>query len=99
MVVSNPLRTRAIVQAKVKTDEIDARTLAELLAADYIPAVWQPDQATRELRRRVSHGELHRAFATVRCFDPRAPSASPPIKCKPQTQYCDAQKHEDAGGR
>jgi len=55
VVVSNPLRTRAIAQAKVKTDEIDARTLAELLAADYIPEVWQPDEATRELRRRVSH--------------------------------------------
>lgn len=55
VVVSNPLRTRAIAQAKVKTDEIDARTLAELLAADYIPAVWQPDPTTRELRRRVAH--------------------------------------------
>jgi len=55
VVISNPLRTKAIAQAKVKTDEIDARTLAELLAADYIPAVWLPDQATRELRRRVSH--------------------------------------------
>jgi transposase len=54
VVVSNPLRTRAIAQAKVKTDEIDARTLAELLAADYIPEVWQPDEATRELRRRVA---------------------------------------------
>ena len=54
VVVSNPLRTRAIAQAKVKTDEIDARTLAELLAADYIPEVWVPDQATRELRRRVA---------------------------------------------
>lgn len=54
VVVSNPLRTRAIAQAKTKTDEIDARTLAELLAADYIPEVWQPDEATRELRRRVA---------------------------------------------
>ncbi len=54
VVVSNPLRTKAIAQAKVKTDEIDARTLAELLAADYIPQVWQPDPATRELRRRVA---------------------------------------------
>jgi hypothetical protein len=56
VVISNPLRTRAIAQAKVKTDEIDARTLAELLAADYIPEVWLPDPATRELRRRA-HSE------------------------------------------
>jgi transposase len=54
VVVSNPLRTRAIADAKVKTDTIDATTLAELLAADYLPAVWQPDPATRALRRRVA---------------------------------------------
>lgn len=54
VVVSNPLRTRAIADAKVKTDTIDAATLAELLAADYLPTVWQPDPATRALRRRVT---------------------------------------------
>jgi transposase len=55
VVVSNPLRTRAIASAKRKTDDIDAATLAELLAADYLPPVWQPDAATRRLRRLVSH--------------------------------------------
>ncbi len=55
VVVSNPLRTRAIAAAKRKTDDIDAATLAELLAADYLPPVWQPDEATRRLRRLVSH--------------------------------------------
>lgn len=55
VVVSNPLRTRAIASAKRKTDDIDAATLAELLAADYLPPVWQPDQATRQLRRLVAH--------------------------------------------
>jgi transposase len=54
VVVSNPLRTRAIADAKVKTDTIDATTLAELLAADYLPTVWQPDPETRALRRRVA---------------------------------------------
>ena len=54
VVVSNPLRTRAIADAKTKTDTIDARTLAELLAADYLPTVWQPDPETRALRRRVA---------------------------------------------
>jgi transposase len=54
VVVSNPLRTRAIADAKVKTDTIDAATLAELLAADYLPTVWQPDPETRALRRRVA---------------------------------------------
>lgn len=55
VVVSNPLRTRAIADAKRKTDDIDAATLAELLAADYLPEVWQPDAATRRLRRLVAH--------------------------------------------
>ena len=55
VVVSNPLRTRAIASAKRKTDDIDAATLAELLAADYLPPVWQPDPATRQLRRLVAH--------------------------------------------
>ena len=32
-----------------------AATLAELLAADYLPPVWQPDEATRRLRRLTSH--------------------------------------------
>jgi transposase len=54
VIVSNPLRTRAIADAKTKTDTIDAATLAQLLAADYLPAVWQPDAATRALRRRVA---------------------------------------------
>ena len=34
VVVSNPMKTRAIAGAKVKTDKVDARVLAELLAAD-----------------------------------------------------------------
>ncbi|MEK6719805.1 MAG: IS110 family transposase [Chloroflexota bacterium] len=55
VVVSNPLRTRAIADAKHKTDRIDAATLAELQAARYIPEVWQPDPATRELRSLVAH--------------------------------------------
>lgn len=51
VVVSNPLTTKAIASAKVKTDKIDARVLADLLRCDYLPEVWQPDPATRRLRR------------------------------------------------
>ena len=53
--VSNPMRTRAIASAKVKTDQIDARVLAQLGAADFLPEVWAPDEATRALRRRIAH--------------------------------------------
>jgi hypothetical protein len=35
VVVSNPVKTRAIAEAKVKTDKVDARILAQLLAADF----------------------------------------------------------------
>lgn len=37
VVVSNPQKTRAIAEAKVKTDKVDAQILAQLLAADYLP--------------------------------------------------------------
>src|SRR5215211_6249751 len=36
VVVSNPSKTRAIAEAKVKTDKVDARILAQLLAADFL---------------------------------------------------------------
>jgi transposase len=54
VVVSNPKKTRAIAEAKVKTDKVDARILAQLLAADFLPPVWLPDDRTRCLRRMVS---------------------------------------------
>ena len=53
VVVSNPVKTRAIAEAKVKTDKVDAAILAQLLAADFLPPVWMPDAATSALRRQV----------------------------------------------
>jgi transposase len=54
VVASNPLTTKAIAQAKVKTDKIDAEVLAQLLRCDYLPSVWQPDEATSLLRELTS---------------------------------------------
>ena len=54
VVISNPMKTRAIAGAKVKTDKVDAAILAQLLAADYLPAVWMPDEHTQALRRQVA---------------------------------------------
>ncbi len=51
VVVSNPLKTRAIAEAKVKTDKVDAHVLAQLLRCDFLPGVWQPDEATEGVRR------------------------------------------------
>jgi transposase len=52
--ISNPMQTKAIAQAKVKTDKVDAKVLAQLGAADFLAEVWVPDQGTRALRRRCA---------------------------------------------
>jgi transposase len=54
VVVSNPRKTRAIAEAKVKTDKVDARILAQLLAADLLPETWVADDQTRRRRRLVA---------------------------------------------
>jgi transposase len=51
VVVSNPVKTRIIAEAKIKTDKVDAEVLAQLLRCDYLPEVWAPDVNTRLLRR------------------------------------------------
>jgi hypothetical protein len=45
--LAHPLRTKAIASARVKTDAVDARTLAHLLRADPLPEAYI---APRELR-------------------------------------------------
>ncbi len=50
VVVSNPLQTKAIAQAKIKTDKVDAAVLAQLLRCDFLPLVWEPDETTEQRR-------------------------------------------------
>ena len=48
-----------IRQARAKTDRLDARTLARLLAAGSLDGVWMPDRWTWVMRRRLSRrGQL-----------------------------------------
>ena len=54
VVIANTRKLRAIAEAKVKTDKVDARTLCELLAAGFLPEVFGPDEETRALRRRLA---------------------------------------------
>jgi transposase len=54
VVLANPKAVEGITGAGAKTDKIDARTLAQLLAGGFLPAVWLPDEQTRILRRRIS---------------------------------------------
>jgi transposase len=42
VIIANPLQVKAIAQAHVKTDKIDASTLASLHAAGYLPQIWTP---------------------------------------------------------
>ena len=49
--IANPLQVKAIAHARIKTDKVDAGTLASLYAAGYLPEVWTPDAATERMRR------------------------------------------------
>jgi transposase len=53
VMIANTRKLRAIAESKVKTDKLDAKTLCELLAAGFLPAVFAPDEFTRALRRRL----------------------------------------------
>lgn len=54
VVIANPPQVQAIAHAHVKTDAIDAGTLANLYAAGYLPEIGTPDAATERLRRLVA---------------------------------------------
>jgi transposase len=47
MVVAHPRQVRAIAEAKIKTDKIDARMLASLLRVGLIPEVYVPSEQVR----------------------------------------------------
>lgn len=61
VVIANPLQVKAIAHARVKTDKVDAKILAQLHAAGFLPEVWAADDETLHLRRLVSERD-----ATVR---------------------------------
>jgi transposase len=66
VIVVSPADT-GMRQARAKTDRLDARTLAKLLAAGELDAVWVPDGATWVLRRRLSRrGQLVHARTRVK---------------------------------
>ncbi|UXC92730.1 IS110 family transposase [Sphingobium sp. RSMS] len=51
VILAHPLKVKAIADAKIKTDKIDATILAHLLRADLIPESYVPCEAARELRQ------------------------------------------------
>jgi hypothetical protein len=53
--IANPLKVKAIAEAKTQTDKLDAGVLAQLLRCDFLPEVWIPDKTTRLLREMCAH--------------------------------------------
>jgi transposase len=50
VVLGHPLKTRVIAEAKIKTDRVDAKVLADLLRVDYLPRAYIAPAQVRELR-------------------------------------------------
>jgi transposase len=50
VVLAHPLKLRAIVTARAKTDKLDSRLLAQLLRADLVPQAYVPPERYQELR-------------------------------------------------
>ena len=53
--LAHPLRTRAIAAARVKTDAVDAKTLALLLRAELLPEAYVAPRELRDLRELLRH--------------------------------------------
>src|SRR5947207_10194182 len=53
--LSHPRRTKAIAAARVKTDAVDARTLAHLLRTDLLPEAYIAPRELRDLRDLLRH--------------------------------------------
>lgn len=50
VVLANPLKVKAIAEAKIKTDKIDGNVLADLLRVDMIPEAHVPSKPARQMR-------------------------------------------------
>lgn len=61
--LAHPLKVRAIAEASVKTDKVDARTLAKLLRLDMVPRSYVPSRDMRDLRQLVRQ----RAYLVQNC--------------------------------
>ena len=53
--LAHPMRTKAIASARVKTDAVDARTLAHLVRADLLPEAYVAPRELRDLRDLLRH--------------------------------------------
>src|ERR1700691_1788380 len=54
VVIANPKQVRVIAHAKIKTGNLDALVLAQLLASGFLPEVWIPDVWPQALRMQLT---------------------------------------------
>lgn len=65
--MANPLKVRLIADSKLKTDRVDAKTLALLLKADFLPESYKATDETAVLRNMVRHrGYLVRQRTSIK---------------------------------
>jgi len=55
VIISNPVKTKAIASAKIKNDKVDSHMLAQLLRADLIPESHVSSMETRKLKELLRH--------------------------------------------
>lgn len=55
VVVSNPVKTKAIASAKIKNDKLDSHMLAQLLRADLLSTVHVSSNQTRQIKELLRH--------------------------------------------
>ena len=68
IVLAHPLRLRAIVAARAKTDKLDAAMLAKLLRLEMIPEAYIPPRKYQELRELArTRAKLGRAATEAKC--------------------------------
>lgn len=53
--LANPIKTKAIASARIKSDKIDSKILAHLLRSNLVAQSYVPDKQTREMRSLVRH--------------------------------------------
>ena len=84
--LAHPLKVKAIASAKIKTDKIDAKTLAHLLRADLVPTAYVPSLDARTAREILRQRMFFVKLATmtknrIRTILDRHPELPPsPIK-------------------
>jgi transposase len=53
VVVSHPEKTRYIAEAKIKSDRVDSRAIAEPAGLDALPLAYMPEKEISTLREQV----------------------------------------------